>query len=480
MCPDVPKGKIETDKKPIDGTALSNQIRSTEGILQTLLVRVKRIACNHVLRALLDTELQKSYLSECAAKALRPKCKDQVKIAHSLFGGGQTAVKEHRVIDIHVESLINNFSCSLSDQPVICGKISRVQNKLLLDELKMAGVELTDTGEGATDINLLFGADVLDSDRIVVVGHIYADSTYLVSSMISTDAQIADLWILDTIGIKDAVETKSSQDLEQAAMSSYLYFHHSTIRLQDGRLIGRRGRPRTIYSDNGTNFVGTANLWKQFDWEKIRNSGFGSSHSIQPITWIFKPLGAPWWGGWWEGVVRLLKEVLRKVLGRACLDFEEMLTILCDCEAVINARPLTYISDDVEDLAPLTASMLLQELREVGIPDMDNIDAHALNKRVIYRQKIREDFRRRFRIEYLGMLKPDKSRKLVGEDVKHGDIVLVGSDNTKRDRAQIISVPTETTDEDDGEIPGGKLDATNTVHKTSRAGRRIKEPNRFD
>ncbi|CAG7732121.1 unnamed protein product [Allacma fusca] len=161
MCPDVPKGKIETDKKPIDGTALSNQIRSTEGILQTLLVRVKRIACNHVLRALLDTELQKSYLSECAAKALRPKCKDQVKIAHSLFGGGQTAVKEHRVIDIHVESLINNFSCSLSDQPVICGKISRVQNKLLLDELKMAGVELTDTGEGATDINLLFGADVL-------------------------------------------------------------------------------------------------------------------------------------------------------------------------------------------------------------------------------------------------------------------------------------------------------------------------------
>ncbi|CAG7732120.1 unnamed protein product [Allacma fusca] len=133
-----------------------------------------------------------------------------------------------------------------------------------------------------------------------------------------------------------------------------------------------------------------------------------------------------------------------------------------------------------KDLAPLTASMLLQELREVGIPDMDNIDAHALNKRVIYRQKIREDFRRRFRIEYLGMLKPDKSRKLVGEDVKHGDIVLVGSDNTKRDRAQIISVPTETTDEDDGEIPGGKLDATNTVHKTSRAGRRIKEPNRFD
>ncbi|CAG7719698.1 unnamed protein product [Allacma fusca] len=179
-----------------------------------------------------------------------------------------------------------------------------------------------------------------------------------------------------------------------------------------------------------------------------------------------------------------------------------------------------------KDLAPLTPSMRLQELREVGIPDMDNIDAHALNKRLVYRQKIREDFRRRFRIEYLGILKPDKSRKLVEEDIKPGDSVLVGSDNTKRvnwpmarilevfpgkdgvirvakiktsngelvrpiqrlypfevfekDRAQIISFPIETTDEDDGEIPGEKLDATNTVHKTSRAGGRIKAPNRFD
>ncbi|CAG7712906.1 unnamed protein product [Allacma fusca] len=124
------------------------------------------------------------------------------------------------------------------------------------------------------------------------------------------------------------------------------------------------------------------------------------------------------------------------------------------------------------------------------------------------------------------MLKPDKNRKLVGEDIKPGDIVLVGSDNTKRvnwpmarilevfpgkdgmirvakvktsngelvrpiqrlypfevcekERAQIISVPTEITDEDDGEIPGNKVDATNTVSKTSRAGRRIKAPNRFD
>ncbi|CAG7733339.1 unnamed protein product [Allacma fusca] len=198
------------------------------------------------------------------------------------------------------------------------------------------------------------------------------------------------------------------------------------------RFISRRGRPCTIYSDNGTNFIGTANLWKNVDWERIRKSEYGSSHVIQPITWVFNPPSAPWWGGWWERIVRILKQVLRKVLGRACLDFEEMMTVLCDSEAVVNSRPLTYISDDIDDFIPLTPSMFLQEIREVGIPDMDSIDAETLNKRVKYRQKVRQHFRVRFRSEYLGMLMPIKKIRGVDEAIKPGDVVLVGSDNSKR------------------------------------------------
>ncbi|GBN54829.1 hypothetical protein AVEN_149672-1, partial [Araneus ventricosus] len=76
----------------------------------------------------------------------------------------------------------------------------------------------------------------------------------------------------------------------------------------------------------------------------------------------------------------MVKRIIRKVLGQTSLNFEELNTVLCDCESVINGRPLTYVSDDTSDLEPLTPSMFLQEVREVGIPDLDLLDNKSLNK----------------------------------------------------------------------------------------------------
>lgn len=47
-------------------------------------------------------------------------------------------------------------------------------------------------------------------------------------------------------------------------------------------------------------------------------------------------------------------------------------------------------------------SMSLQELKGNGTPDLDILDAESLNKRPIYRQKLRQDLRTRFISEYLG------------------------------------------------------------------------------
>ncbi|GFV05377.1 integrase catalytic domain-containing protein [Trichonephila clavipes] len=114
--------------------------------------------------------------------------------------------------------------------------------------------------------------------------------------------------------------------------------------------IARRGRPRTIYCDNGTNFRGAFNDLSKLNWSKIVEET-----RTPKIVWKFIPPTVAWWGGWWERLVRTVKELLKSTLGR----YDELYTVLCDCESIINCRPLTYMSENPEELIPLTPSMFL-------------------------------------------------------------------------------------------------------------------------
>ncbi|UYV74112.1 hypothetical protein LAZ67_11002145 [Cordylochernes scorpioides] len=105
------------------------------------------------------------------------------------------------------------------------------------------------------------------------------------------------------------------------------------------RFVARRGCPAVIYSDNGTNLVGLRN--------ELYRVNFG-------VKWKLNPPAAPWWGGWIERIVGLTKKLLRRLLGKRVVNYEEVVTILENCERVINVRPLTFIAEDNDDLVPLT------------------------------------------------------------------------------------------------------------------------------
>ncbi|XP_050306311.1 uncharacterized protein LOC126743323 [Anthonomus grandis grandis] len=192
------------------------------------------------------------------------------------------------------------------------------------------------------------------------------------------------------------------------------------------RFVARRGRPKKIYSDNGTNFVGAENALSALDWDSILRET-----SVQRIVWKFNPPTAAWWGGFWERLIGVLKQLLRKMLGHACLDFEQLLTLVCDCEAVVNARPLTYCSEDSTDLAPLTPSLFLREQTDWGLPDCDSVDRASLCRKARHIQRLRDDLRARFRTEYMGQLKL-LSKNAKCSPVRIGDVVLIGNDNSKR------------------------------------------------
>ncbi|GBM50664.1 hypothetical protein AVEN_203992-1 [Araneus ventricosus] len=194
------------------------------------------------------------------------------------------------------------------------------------------------------------------------------------------------------------------------------------------RFIARRGRPSTIYSDNGTNFIGMDNSLKTINLRRLETS-------FTPITCKFIPPAAPWWGGFWERLIGLLKRILRKVLGRTSLNYQEMETVLCDCESQLNSRPLTYVSDDPDDLYPLTPYLFLKDIRNSVTADLDKIrsaDKKELNKRLIYRKRLMSDLRIRFRKEYLSQLHQRSTIRTQVYKPKIGDIVLLWSENLKR------------------------------------------------
>ncbi|XP_035228797.1 uncharacterized protein LOC118200913, partial [Stegodyphus dumicola] len=159
-----------------------------------------------------------------------------------------------------------------------------------------------------------------------------------------------------------------------------------------------------LYLREGSKSVDRTNsVLKKVNWNAIC-----SAASIQRIRWKFNPPTAAWWGGWWERLVRMVKENLRRVLGRTSLNYEELYTILCDCEQVINSRSISYVSEDNQDPSPLTPMMFLQELPSSGVPDMDYVDSKELNRRAKYRQRIRHDLRTDFVMNILTSEGQDK------------------------------------------------------------------------
>lgn len=91
----------------------------------------------------------------------------------------------------------------------------------------------------------------------------------------------------------------------------------------------RRGPPKVIRSDNGTNFVFAAT---RFQNRRARN----------PI-WRFIPPAAPHQGSAWERLVGAVKKALEDMEMPRVLSDEALINYLSCAEALVNARPLTEI-----------------------------------------------------------------------------------------------------------------------------------------
>ncbi|KRX36653.1 hypothetical protein T05_13844 [Trichinella murrelli] len=206
------------------------------------------------------------------------------------------------------------------------------------------------------------------------------------------------------------------------------------------RFIARRGRPEIIQSDNFRSFKAAASklrqLWRHVDVDRVQRELVGHR-----IHWKFITERAPWMGGYWERLVRSIKESLRKILGKALLDEEELRTTLCEVEASLNARPLTFVEDEHHERHPLSPFQLLTGRAYV---DFTAVEAHdpewqpggrgppQWSHRWRYRQQLLAKWWRSWRREYLSDLMQRQKWRSSQAGAEVNDLVLILEDNILR------------------------------------------------
>lgn len=200
------------------------------------------------------------------------------------------------------------------------------------------------------------------------------------------------------------------------------------------RFIARRGICSVIYSDNAKTFKKAEKDLKLL-WTFMNGKPLQELFTDKRITWKYIVERAAWWGGMWERLVRSVKTCLRKVLGKSYLEFEELQTLICEVEAVINSRPLSYLHTDITEPSPLTPAHFLTGQRITTLPSYplhdfssEKTNAIQINKRLQYRQRLSTHFWNRWKKEYLMELRSAHHvSNTFNQSIpfKIGDVVLI-------------------------------------------------------
>ena len=193
-----------------------------------------------------------------------------------------------------------------------------------------------------------------------------------------------------------------------------------------------------MISDNASTYLAAAeDLQRLFGSESLKGA-----LEVQNVTWDFIPKRAPWYGGFWERMIGITKQAVKKTLGKAFVTVKQLETIIVEIEAMLNDRPLTYVSSDFADPEPLTPSHLLYGRRMRPIPhqldnpeeldDPDYLDADNMRKRVDKQAHLIEQFWTHCKREYLTSLR--EFNKISGHNkqaIKLGNVVIVHDDKPR-------------------------------------------------
>jgi hypothetical protein len=198
----------------------------------------------------------------------------------------------------------------------------------------------------------------------------------------------------------------------------------------------RRGPPKEILSDNGTNMHGAENELKEALQEVNRELMMTKGQLVVPggrITkWKFITPRAPHMGGAWERLVQAVKRAFYASLKEKAPREDVLRNLVIEAENIVNSRPLTYQPIDPELPEAITPNHLLRMSGKVLVTPPVNEDEEYSRKEWRFSQQLADEFWKRFVAEYL----PDLTRRTKWytdqKPIELGDCVIIVDDKAKR------------------------------------------------
>lgn len=195
------------------------------------------------------------------------------------------------------------------------------------------------------------------------------------------------------------------------------------------RFVAVRGMPQAIISDNATQF-------------KLTSSVLTSDYCIRnKISWRFIPELAPWFGGFYERLIGIVKNCLKRTIEKHLLNHGQLCTVIKEIESVVNTRPLTTVGQENEHILTPADFLRVGGPLVTTISDIDFLENATITKDNLVMgwkrgQNILQDYVKMFSSNYLNSLRErnqahKQTRTSVKRIPKINDVVQIKNDNNR-------------------------------------------------
>ena len=228
-----------------------------------------------------------------------------------------------------------------------------------------------------------------------------------------------------------------------------------------------KGLPTSIYSDNGSNFVGAKHeLHDLYMFLSLPSTeaAVRSSLMARKITWHQIPKRAPHFGGIWEAAVKSTKHHLKRTVGQVKLYYEEMATVTCQIAACLNSRP--YLAQDCHEAdgeLPLTPGHFMIGRPMQAYPEEPGEADITLTNRWKLCQALVQQFWDQWSKSYLSSLQKRNKWTKPLPNVEVGDLVMMLDESTPLITVWRMGRVTATYPGTDGKVRAADVEVPTTI-----------------